>query len=157
MGHGASTSRGAFAWVSATGAADDLLVDDTSCPCGGAPEGALLGTCCGPVVRGEQHPATAEQLMRSRYTAYAVADGHHLYRTWHPRTRPDIVEPEVWVHWVGLDIAEVVDGGANDETGVIEFRAHWESGEGVTRQHGELHERSRFERRAGRWFYLAPD
>ncbi|MGL4175096.1 MAG: YchJ family metal-binding protein [Dermatophilaceae bacterium] len=157
MGHGAPNRRGAFAWVSATGEAEDLLVDERPCPCGGGRDGASLGACCGPVVRGERHAATVEQLMRSRYTAYAVADGHHLYRTWHPRTRPDIVEPDPWVRWVGLTVVEVVGGGPDDDTGIVEFRARWESGEGVTRQRGELRERSRFERRAGRWFYLAPE
>ncbi|MGL4743211.1 MAG: YchJ family protein [Dermatophilaceae bacterium] len=157
MGHSALNRRGAFAWMSATGDADDLLVDERPCPCGGLPRGVALGACCGPVVRGERDAATAEQLMRSRFTAYTVADEHHLYRTWHARTRPDVVESNPWVRWVDLDIAEVVDGGPDDDTGIVAYRARWESGEGATRQQGEMSERSRFERRAGRWFYLAPD
>jgi SEC-C motif domain protein len=95
--------------------------------------------------------------MRSRYTAYAVADGHHLFRTWHPRTRPEAVDPDPRVRWIGLEVLDTVDGGADDDDGVVEFRSRWESGEGATRQRGELHERSRFERRAGRWCYVSAE
>ncbi len=121
------------------------------------PAGATLGECCGPVIEGERDAATAEQLMRSRYTAYALADGDHLYRTWHPAGRPERVEPEPWVRWVGLEVLDTVAGGPVDDTGVVEFRAHWVAGEGRTRQGGEVHERSTFARRAGRWLYRGPD
>jgi SEC-C motif domain protein len=50
------------------------------------------------------------------------------------------------VEWRGLEILEVTDGGPADEYGIVEF---------VARHSGEtLHERSRFQRRAGRWVYL---
>ncbi len=95
--------------------------------------------------------------MRSRFTAYALADADHLYRTWHPRTRAAAAEPEPWLEWVSLEILDVVDGTPEDDTGVVEFRARWVAGEGRERQRGEVHERSRFERRAGRWLYLAAE
>lgn len=85
--------------------------------------------------------------MRSRYSAYAVRALDHLYRTWHPRTRPADVSPEEGLRWTGLEVLEVVQGA---EDGVVEFRAHW-TWQG---QQGSLHERSRFVRRAGRWVYL---
>ncbi|NHA69178.1 hypothetical protein EPD83_014125 [Phycicoccus sp. CMS6Z-2] len=137
--------------------AEQTLAPDAPCPCGGVPEGATFARCCAPVVEGERVAATAEELMRSRYTAYALADGTHLYTSWHPRTRPDRVDPEPWVRWVGLEVLDVVDGDAGADTGVVEFRASWVAGEGRTRQRGEVHERSRFARRAGRWFYVAPE
>src|SRR6188474_3543469 len=56
-----------------------------SCPCG---SGAAYRACCGPVHDGSP-AATAEQLMRSRYTAFALGIEDHVFRTWHPRTRPD--------------------------------------------------------------------
>ncbi|MBM6403713.1 hypothetical protein JQN72_05595 [Phycicoccus sp. CSK15P-2] len=127
------------------------------CPCGGVPPGSSLGDCCGPLVEAVRQAETAEALMRSRYTAYALADGDHLYRTWHPRTRPTGVEPEPWVGWVGLEVLEVVDGGRDDDTGVVAFRASWVAGEGRVRQRGEVTERSRFARRAGRWFYVGSE
>ena len=124
------------------------------CPCGGVPQGASLASCCGPVLTGERPAATAPALMRSRYTAYAVGDGDHLFRSWHARTRPDDVEPDPRVRWVGLTVLEVVDGGEADADGVVEFRAQWVSDDEGPLRRGEVHERSRFVRRAGRWVYL---
>ena len=79
------------------------------------------------------------ELMRSRYSAYALGDADYLWRTWHPRTRPDRVDPDPSTTWNRLEILEAGDD-------VVEFRAH--------QDRGVHHERSRFERRAGRWFYL---
>ena len=93
--------------------------------------------------------------MRSRYAAYAVGDTDHLFRTWHPRTRPEqpATRRRAGSTWHGLEILDTVAGGPDDDTGEVEFRARYRAG-AVT---GELHERSRFERRAGRWVYVDGD
>ena len=111
------------------------------CPCGRRP----FGECCGPVLDGG--PAeTAEDLMRSRYTAFALGDEQHLWATWSPRTRPDDVTVDPDVEWTGLEIVSAAED-------TVRFRAHWRdlrSGErGVQEEH------SRFLRRGGRWFYLS--
>lgn len=77
--------------------------------------------------------------MRSRYSAYALAETGYVWRTWHPRTRPAEVTHDPTTHWAGLEIIE-----ADDD--VVEFAAHHDA--------GILHERSQFEQRAGRWFYV---
>ncbi len=154
MGETFGAARGSAAWLKVSGGADEVLDPGSRCPCGGLPPGATFGECCGPSVEGVRVAASPEALMRSRYAAYALADGDHLYRSWHPRTRPTSVDPEPWVRWVGLEILDVVGGAEADEHGVVEFRAHWVAGEGATRQRGEVHERSAFERRAGRWLYV---
>ncbi|MBE7323950.1 hypothetical protein IEQ44_04710 [Nocardioides sp. Y6] len=92
--------------------------------------------------------------MRSRYSAFAVGDGDWLFTTWHPRTRPDEVRPDPATSWTGLEILGLDDGGVDDETGEVEFVALWRDPDG---QEGRLHERSRFARRAGRWFYVDGD
>lgn len=81
--------------------------------------------------------------MRSRYAAYAVGKTDYVWRTWHPRTRPDRVTPDPTTRWTRLEVLV-----ADDD--VVEFRAHFESPEGP----GTLHERSTFAQRAGRWFYV---
>ena len=81
--------------------------------------------------------------MRSRYTAYVLGDGDHLFRTWHPRTRTDDADPDPRVRWEGLEVLDVVDGGADDAEGVVEFRARWVSADDGPTRRGELHERSR--------------
>lgn len=117
------------------------------CPCGA---GDQFGQCCLPLHRGERSAATAEQLMRSRYSAYSVGDSEYLWRTWHPGTRPAEASSPARLEWVSLEILEVVGGQPGDERGVVEFRARHRQG----RRTGVLHERSRFAVRAGRWFYL---
>jgi SEC-C motif domain protein len=129
-----------------------LGVDELSgpqCPCG---SGESYGGCCGPLHQGEVHAQTAEQLMRSRYSAFAVGDADYLFRTWHPRTRPTQVRVDPHITWTALDVLDAVAGGPDDERGEVEFKALFESG---GRAHA-LHERSRFERRAGRWLYVDP-
>jgi len=151
---GSPRSRGSASWVRMAGDPDDIERGDACCPCGGVPAGASFDACCGPLVRGEVLATRAEQLMRSRYTAYAVSAGDHLFRTWHARSRPTSVEPDPWIRWVGLEVLGVEGGEEDDEEGIVEFLAHWTAGEGSTRQTGELRERSLFVRRAGRWMYL---
>ena len=91
--------------------------------------------------------------MRSRYSAYATGREDHVLRTWHPRTRPDDVRTDPTLTWTGLEVLDVVDGGPDDSAGVVEFRASYRSPAGP----GSLHERSRFERWAGRWVYVDGD
>lgn len=109
------------------------------CPCG---TGTSYDACCAPLLANREQAATPEQLMRSRYTAYVLGDADHLFRTWHPRTRPDDTAPDPTTRWTGLEIVEVGDR-------TVEFVARFEG--------GELHERSTFEQRAGRWLYVDGD
>ncbi len=122
------------------------LPGTADCPCGGG----RYSDCCAPYLRREVWPPTAEALMRSRYTAFALADADYLLRTWHPRTRPDTLELDER-HWVGLEIIDRVDGGAEDLMGIVSFVARWSTGG----QQGSLAERSAFVRRGARWVYLA--
>lgn len=119
------------------------------CPCD---TGLPYAGCCGPLIAGERSAATAEELMRSRYTAFALGDQAYLVRTWHPRTRPERVGLDPATRWTGLTVVRTERGGAADDDGVVEFVATWTQPPAGTR--GELHEVSRFARRAGRWLYL---
>ncbi|MFH5823376.1 YchJ family protein [Georgenia sp. AZ-5] len=127
--------------------------DDSRCPC---LSGETYGACCGRfhagLAAGGPHAATAEALMRSRYSAFAVGDAAYLRGTWHPSTRPDHLELDD-VTWRRLDIVRVVAGGPFDEAGVVEFVAHYRSDAGM----GQVHEVSRFVREDGRWFYVDGD
>ena len=122
------------------------MIDRGGCPCG---SGSAYSACCGPLHRGARQAETAVELMCSRYAAFVVGDGNYLFRTWHPRTRPAEVDP-AGVAFERLEILDAVGGGVTDQAGEVEFVADYRS----DREHGRLHERSRFERRAGRWFYL---
>ena len=126
------------------------------CPCG---SDEPFGRCCLPLHLGERQAETAEQLMRARYSAYAVDNLDYVWRTWHPRTRPEALTPDIGLTWTGLEILDTVDGRTGDESGEVEFRAHYRenrrSGTSGREEHkGSLHERSRFAVRARRWFYV---
>ena len=77
------------------------------CPCG---SGGSYGECCGPLHDNRVQAGTAEQLMRSRYSAYAMGRLDHVFRTWHPRTRPEEIEPSPGLTWVGLRIGRIEAG-----------------------------------------------
>ena len=121
------------------------------CPCGGLPTGASYARCCEPALTNERRPATAEALMRSRYTAFALGREDHLFRTWHPSTRPAVVSADPGAEWLGLTVHATEAGGESDESGVVEFTARY-----LAAGRGEnLHEVSLFRKRAGRWMYVA--
>lgn len=95
-------------------------------------------------------PGTAEQLMRSRYSAYALGLMDYVYQTWYPRTRPARAElhHDAATKWLGLEIRAHAITGDNEAR--VEFVARSKSGGRAHR----LHEVSRFVREAGQWFYL---
>ncbi|WP_295842703.1 YchJ family protein [uncultured Microbacterium sp.] len=127
------------------GSASRRPAPDAVCPCGRA----VFGECCGPILDGEAAPS-AERLMRSRYTAFAVGDAVHLARSWHPRTRPDDIVVDDGTRWSGLEIEDASEDGEN---ATVTFRASWRHGP----DRGVLRERSRFARRGGRWVYVDGD
>ncbi len=105
-----------------------------------------------------QFPLTAQELMRSRYTAYAMAKhndvfGHRMLRylhdTWHVSTAPGEIELGP-IQWTGL---EVVQAEESTDVAVVEFIAHFKDN-GRAQQ---LHEISRFVRVEGVWKYLDGD
>jgi SEC-C motif-containing protein len=123
-----------------------------ACPCG---SNAPYDDCCGPYLAGWDHPATAEALMRSRYTAYARADIDYLESTSAGEASAEFSRKSAtaWARaatFTRLEVHATEAGGPDDERGVVEFSATYvEAGKTQT-----LRERSRFERRDGAWRYL---
>jgi SEC-C motif-containing protein len=117
------------------------------CPCG-LP--AAYGDCCGRLHSGGAVAPTAEALMRSRFSAFAVRDEPYLLRSWHPDTRPGQVDFDPGMRWAALEIMETTEGSAFHSTGTVTFRARY-SQDGAK---GELVERSRFVRHGGAWVYV---
>ncbi|WP_455353174.1 YchJ family protein [Streptomyces sp. SYSU K217416] len=125
------------------------IAPDAPCPCG---LGTSYESCCGRYHAGQAKAPTAELLMRSRFSAFAVGDVPYLRRTWHPTTRPSRLQLDPEQHWVRLEILAASDGGLFDSEGAVEFRAHFEEGA----HSGSLRERSRFVRESGSWLYVGP-
>ena len=123
------------------------------CPCGRtAPKGQALGLadCCGPLHAGQAAP-DAERLMRSRYSAFVRGDVPYLLATWHSSQRPASLELEAGAKWLGLEIKQHRMTGT--DSAEVEFVARFRVGGKAIRQH----ERSRFVREEGRWFYVDGD
>jgi len=96
--------------------------------------------------------ATAEALLRSRYTAFAMARTDYLVDTLSPELRDgfDLIEAESTAAdatWQRLEIRDITDGGVDDAAGEIEFVAHFR-----LRDEARIHhERSQFVKHEGRW------
>lgn len=135
------------------------LVSGAPCPCGGA----QFVACCGRFIAQQAIPQSAQELMRSRYTAYALRDDVYLSETWHRSTRPASVSTtsdDDGLKWLGLEIKKHTTQG---DHATVEFVARYKV---VGRAH-RLHEVSQFVREreeselAGehpqsvfRWFYV---
>ncbi|RVW03275.1 YchJ family protein [Rhodococcus spongiicola] len=121
--------------------------DDDRCPC---LSGERYELCCGRFHCGDTVAPTAEQLMRSRYTAFVVGDTDYLRRTWHPRTRPETLDLDRDLVWRRLEVLRTSGGGLFDDTGTVEFVASYSD-------HGErrsMREHSKFVRENGQWLYV---
>jgi len=119
----------------------------TPCPCGN-PAGYLR--CCGPLHDGAA-AATAEALMRSRYSAYVLKREDYLLATWHASTRPTTLKlgaQQPAPTWLGLGVKQ---HESEDDRATVEFVARLRYGGGKAQR---MHEISRFVREDGRWYYV---
>lgn len=117
-----------------------------NCPCG---SGLPFVNCCEPYIKDATLPTTAEQLMRSRYSAYATHSIDYLIRTTHPSTRKLFSRKEIekWAKsnkWLKLEVL-------NSTTTTVEFKAYFSERTGFPQVH---HERSNFRFEEGRWYYV---
>ena len=117
------------------------------CPCG---SGLPLDECCGRLHDGTATAGTAEQLMRSRYSAFALGLPGYLLDTWAAQTRPSTLALDAGIRWTGLDVLATSGGGLLESRGTVEFRASYVRGGDA----GAQHEVSRFVRDGGAWRYL---
>ena len=122
------------------------------CPC----ESKLTyDRCCEPYLTGKKLPETAEKLMRSRFTAYAMGRTDYLSATTAPEEREKLDVEELGrycraVKCISLRVLETEAGGPGDETGIVVFHAKL-----LINGKRMLHrEKSRFVRDEGNWAYL---
>ncbi len=110
--------------------------------------------CCEPIILGKQDAETAEQLMRSRYSAYVVANVNYLLNSHHPNTRPTKERKSIlkWtksLSWISLEIISKQKGQPIDKEGNVEFKAlYMENGKIEC-----IHENSYFVKENNRWYY----
>lgn len=122
------------------------------CPCG---SNRIYKDCCGLFIDGKSLPKTAEALMRSRYTAYCIANMDYIKKTMQGKPLVEFQELTAmqWtrsVQWIGLKIIQTNSDSSDQDTGFVEFIATY-------REQGALaniHEVSQFKRINGNWYYV---
>ena len=124
------------------------------CFCG---ESKSFSECCEPIIKGERQAVTAEQLMRSRYSAYAAVEPKYLMQTSYVTLLKNQNEADIraWAEenkWQKLKVLSSQKGQAEDRRGEVEFKAYFIDYEGKSQVH---HEKSTFIKEAGKWFYLS--
>ncbi|MDY3868682.1 MAG: YchJ family protein [Pyramidobacter sp.] len=122
------------------------------CPCG---SGREFESCCKPIIDGVRKAATAEDLMRARYTAYTTGAIDFIMSSHDPETRETVSEDATrkWsqsARWLGLDIRKTVEGGVKDTKGLVEFVAKFEI-EGKEVDH---HEKAVFRKQKDEWYFV---
>ncbi len=120
------------------------------CPCSAS---STYQECCEPYHVGARKPRTAEQLMRSRYSAFSKGLIDYLIDTLHPSKREGNEREKLQLsldhtQWLNLKIIATSDGSEKDRSGIVEFRAIFK-----TEKLGAIQERSRFVRENGQWYY----
>lgn len=126
------------------------------CPCGQG----NYEDCCGPLHRGEKRALTCEQLMRSRYSAFARSEITYLLQTHQEPELPDKLRRRQLeqncrrVDWLGLNIISIDQGQEHDLEGTVTFEACYKTS-GKKNLHKET---SYFQRREmqpeGDWLYI---
>ncbi|NHO64177.1 hypothetical protein G8770_01290 [Aestuariicella hydrocarbonica] len=137
------------------------LPPNAPCPCG---LNAPFEQCCGPRLSGQQPAATAEQLMRSRYTAHVLADVDYLIKSWQAPSPQSIDRAAIdqWSRqsdWRGLTIHRTEKGCTGDDEGWVDFSAFYSSknldDRAAPAQIEEHREHSYFVRQNEHWYYVS--
>lgn len=112
--------------------------------------------CCGAIHKGKQIAETAEDLMRSRYSAFVEADVDYILATYAKETCPlnereEILEWAKSVEWIGLEIINTKAGQEDQSEGFVEFKAHFKENGNIN----VLHENSFFRKETEKWVYVS--
>ncbi|HLV14505.1 MAG TPA: YchJ family metal-binding protein [Xanthomarina sp.] len=123
-----------------------------NCYCG---NNKTYKACCEVFHLNNGKTETAEQLMRSRYSAFVLANGDYLMQTHHRSTRPNSEKKAIenWaksVEWIKLEVLETTHGLNNDKDGTVTFNAYFYENGHVD----VIHEKSTFIKENETWYYL---
>ena len=125
------------------------------CPCNSNLE---FDNCCKPFLDGTSKPQTAQALMRSRYTAFTLANVDYIQNTRHHRSQNkfNVEFTTKWASestWHGLEIVNCKKGGKDDDRGEVEFIARYT----LDNEKHEHRETASFLKENDRWFFIDGD
>ena len=125
-----------------------VLMSELLCRCG---SNLQYDLCCRTFHENIKKPITAESLMRSRFTAYAMQNDSYLLETWDASKRPGEIDfSKEDAEWTKLEILKTKKGGEKDSKGIVEFKAYYSQDD----EEYVMNEISRFKKSSGRWLYL---
>ncbi len=116
------------------------------CPCGAS---SSYEKCCGLIHADISNAMSAEQLMRSRYSAFVLEQEDYLLQSWHPDTRPSTIEFDPKSKWLGLKVKDSQAGLESDTEGRVAFIARCR----VSGKAQRIVENSHFIKVEGIWYY----
>jgi SEC-C motif-containing protein len=121
-----------------------------NCPCGSQIKFVI---CCEPYLMHKKIPDTPEALMRSRYTAYSLANIDYIQETMQGKAISEFnaVDAKRWarkVVWIQLSVLYAMVDGVGK--GYVEFKATLVVGQILK----VIHEKSEFVQEQGRWYYV---
>lgn len=135
-----------------------------ACPCGSRKPRAK---CCGQYLSNQIAAPTAEALMRSRYTAFCTGHLDYLIAThhgeeWTASDRKNLANTLKTTRWLNLLIVNTQKGKVKDKRGIVEFVAAYRPTGSILSvspagEVAQMHERSHFIKKAGRWLYTTGD
>ena len=119
------------------------------CPCC---SGILYSECCQPLHQGGKQATSPEQLMRSRYAAFAKVEVDYLLKTSHVSIRSGFTKQAIrqWATENDWEKLEVIRSSETGDLGLVEFKAYYHSPKEKKEVHHEL---SEFIKEKGEWFY----
>jgi SEC-C motif-containing protein len=128
------------------------LLTNSLCLCGSQ---HTYADCCEPLILNKQAADTPEQLMRSRYTAYAIKNAKYVYQTYASSAQSanpvnEISDFANSCRFINLD---VITCSTLENTGFVEFKAQYF----YQNLFCELHEKSKFIKEHTHWRYLNGD
>lgn len=120
---------------------------DQPCPCG---TGKTFAACCEPILARQRPAESAEELMRSRFTAHVLRDFEHLHRTCLETSKePYVPDPEAGgTDWTRL-VIHSHEPGPRPGTSYVDFTAYYRENDAEQ----ALHEKAEFQRLDGEWIY----
>jgi SEC-C motif-containing protein len=122
-----------------------------SCICG---KSKPFAKCCDRFISGKHNAKTPEQLMRSRFSAYALGGfGKYLISTWLPASSKGLSVSELSEKTVNWQRLKIVSSSQQGNNGVVEFNA-WFYKSTSSDEMEIMHEISEFVRIQSRWFYV---
>lgn len=122
------------------------------CPCGSK---KIYANCCHPFHKGA-NPEGVDQLVRARYSAYALDLPEYIIRTTHPGSSDYMIDKTAWMKKIScfseetqFNKLELLDVQEYRNLALVTFTAHLSHGE----EDSSFTERAHFERKKGCWLY----